>query len=90
MPFEGGAAYSHMTTPNSSIPDRMPYCCVSFPDMPCEIQGGLQDEYFAARSMHPVGVNVLFGDGHVAFYEDEVDLDTWQALATARGNEIGD
>jgi len=88
MPFEGGAAYAHRTTPNSSEPDVMTYCCVSSPDMPCVIQGGLEDEYFAARSRHPGGVNVLFGDGHVEFYENAVDLELWQALATVQGSEV--
>lgn len=88
LPFEGGAAYSHKTTPNSSIPDRMTYCCVSLPDMPCEVQGDLQDEYFAARSQHPGGVNVLFGDGHVGFYGNGVSLGMWRALATVSAGEV--
>ena len=90
MPFEGGAAYSHRTTPNTSEPDVMPYCCVSYPDMPCIVQGGLEDEYYAARSMHPGGVNVLFGDGHVEFYTDTVDATVWRWLATVRGGEVFD
>ncbi len=88
MPFEGGAAYSHRTTPNSSEPDVMTYCCVSSEEMPCVVQGDLQDEYFAARSRHPGGVNVLFGDGHVEFYEDSVDLKLWRELATVEGGEV--
>ncbi len=88
MPFEGGAAYSHRTTPNTSEPDVMPYCCVSSEDMPCIVQGGLGDEYYAARSRHPGGVNVLFGDGHAEFYENSVDLKVWRALATVKGGEI--
>ena len=88
MPFEGGAAYSHNTTPNSSVPDVMPYCCVSFPDMPCVVQGGLEDEYYAARSKHPGGVNVLLGDGHVEFYGDSVNMDIWHALATLSNGEV--
>jgi prepilin-type N-terminal cleavage/methylation domain-containing protein/prepilin-type processing-associated H-X9-DG protein len=88
MPFEGGAAYSHRTTPNTSEPDVMPYCCVSSSDMPCVVQGDLQDEYFAARSNHPGGVNVFFGDGHVEFYGDTVDLSLWRALATVAGGEL--
>ena len=90
MPFEGGAAYSHHTTPNTSEPDVMPYCCVSSEEMPCVVQGGLEDEYYAARSRHPGGVNVLLGDGHVEFYENTVDLQVWRALATVRGGEIID
>jgi prepilin-type N-terminal cleavage/methylation domain-containing protein/prepilin-type processing-associated H-X9-DG protein len=86
--FEGGSAYSHQTTPNSSIPDKMPYCCVSYPDMPCATGANfLIDEYYAARSKHPGGVNVLFGDGHVSFYTDDVDLSSWRALATVEGGE---
>jgi prepilin-type N-terminal cleavage/methylation domain-containing protein/prepilin-type processing-associated H-X9-DG protein len=88
VPFEGGAAYSHKTTPNSSIPDRMKYCCVADLDMPCELQGDLQDEYYAARSMHPGGVNLMLGDGHVEFCADSVSLSSWQALATVRGGEL--
>jgi prepilin-type processing-associated H-X9-DG protein len=82
MPYEGGGSYCHKTTPNSSVPDRMPYCCISSEDMPCEVLGDLQNEYFAARSWHPGGVNVLFGDGHVEFHVDTVDLAFWRELAT--------
>ena len=42
----------------------------------------------SARSKHPGGVNVLFGDGHVAFFSDSVDLVVWQAIATVDGGEI--
>lgn len=87
LPYEGGAAYAHRTTPNSSEPDVMPYCCVSSDDMPCVVSGTHQDEYYAARSRHPGGVNVLFGDGHVQFYGNEVDSEIWRSLATIRGGE---
>mgnify|MGYP000991813037 CR=1 FL=1 len=42
----------------------------------------------APRSLHPGGVNVLFGDGHAEFYENSVDLKVWRALATVKGGEI--
>lgn len=88
MPFEGGAAYSHKTTPNSSVPDQMYFCCVSYPEMPCVEPVGFFSEYYAARSLHPGGVNLMFGDGHVGFYSDSVDNKVWSALATLQGGEI--
>jgi prepilin-type processing-associated H-X9-DG protein len=42
----------------------------------------------AARSRHPGGVNVVMADGSVQFFSDEVDLRTWQALASIDGNEV--
>jgi prepilin-type N-terminal cleavage/methylation domain-containing protein/prepilin-type processing-associated H-X9-DG protein len=36
----------------------------------------------AFRSNHPGGANFAFGDGHVAFVTDEVDLNTYRWLST--------
>jgi prepilin-type N-terminal cleavage/methylation domain-containing protein len=38
---------------------------------------------FAARSYHTGGVVVTLCDGSVRFVSDDIDLDTWRALATA-------
>ncbi len=86
-----GSVYLHKETPNSSAFD----CMRSFhcPDpsqqvTPC-VNTCLEKEInIAARSRHPGGVNVLFVDGHVNFYVDEVDLVAWQALATIAGGEV--
>ena len=40
-----------------------------------------------ATSLHPGGVNCLFGDGHVRFAREAVDADVWRGLATRNGNE---
>ena len=87
--FEGGALYVHRNTPNSTVPDFARYSCVSHPDMPCEL--GAEEEYqdhSAARSRHPGGVNVLYGDGHVTFHGDSIDLEIWQAIATVEVGEV--
>jgi prepilin-type N-terminal cleavage/methylation domain-containing protein/prepilin-type processing-associated H-X9-DG protein len=42
----------------------------------------------AARSFHPGGVNVLYGDGHVAFVKDSIAVSVWRALGTRNGGEL--
>jgi prepilin-type processing-associated H-X9-DG protein len=43
--------------------------------------------WFAARSLHPGGVNLCLGDGSVRFVSDTVDLATWRAVGTRAGGE---
>ena len=40
-----------------------------------------------AHSNHPGGVNAAFGDAHVEFYGNNVDLNLWKALSTSNGGE---
>jgi len=40
-----------------------------------------------AHSNHPGGVNAAFGDDHVEFYSNSVDLNLWKALSTSNGGE---
>lgn len=44
--------------------------------------------YFAARSLHPGGVNTSLADGSVRFVSDTVDLTTWRSLGTVSGGEV--
>ena len=79
FPIWGGAAYNHRFTPNSSNPDSLHYQNQCDPpislDMPCATGATETSEvYTSARSKHPGGVNVVFGDGHVAFISDDVSL----------------
>ena len=41
-----------------------------------------------ARSYHPGGVNLAMADGSTRFINDQIDLDTWHALATPDGEEL--
>ncbi len=87
--YGGMGSYMHLNTPNTSVGDGMDRICVPGPRMPCD--NTIEDavlEHAAARSNHPNGVNVLFGDQHITFYSDEVDLLLWQSLATVAGGEI--
>ena len=46
--------------------------------------------YNAARSRHPGGVNAMMCDGSVHFIVDDVDLATWRAASTIKGDEVYD
>lgn len=91
----GAAAYTHLNTPNSSVGDALLIAppsqenCVPDVGLPCDPSAGttFYAEYASARSRHPGGANVVFGDGHVSFYSDVVDWQTWRALSTVAGGE---
>jgi prepilin-type N-terminal cleavage/methylation domain-containing protein/prepilin-type processing-associated H-X9-DG protein len=86
----GSHCYTHKNTPNSSAGDTTWYNpgqdveCVHDPaqGLPCTTTGGTTADrwHAAARSRHPGGVNTVFGDGHVRFILDDIDLITWQLL----------
>jgi prepilin-type N-terminal cleavage/methylation domain-containing protein/prepilin-type processing-associated H-X9-DG protein len=48
---------------------------------------GVDRGHYAARSWHPGGVNVLFGDGDVRFVRSGVDMSVWRAIGTRNGGE---
>ena len=92
----GGHGYTHLNTPNSSVGDRMYRngttdipCISGNPLLPCDTSSGMNHDtfYASARSMHPGGVQVTFGDGHVAFVGNEIDVLIWWQLATIAGKE---
>lgn len=66
--------YNHVLSPNSAIPD-----CVDGTPM------GMGA--FAARSLHPGGVNVLLLDGQVKFTSARIDLTIWRGLGSIDGGE---
>jgi prepilin-type processing-associated H-X9-DG protein len=85
------AGFETYASPNGSDPDRMqrPSDCHSeLPrNPPClPAAGPLFNN--AARSRHPGGVNVAMCDASVQFVVDDVDLATWRAASTSRGDEV--
>jgi prepilin-type processing-associated H-X9-DG protein len=79
----GYGLYDHHYTPNSTSFD----CITVLHDA----QGknlALSMGWKGARSRHPGGANVLFGDGSVHFMKNSIDGGTWGALATRAGGEV--
>jgi prepilin-type N-terminal cleavage/methylation domain-containing protein/prepilin-type processing-associated H-X9-DG protein len=85
------AGFEAYASPNGSDPDRMQRKddCKSeiVPNPPClPAAGPLFNN--AARSRHPSGVNVVMCDASVQFVVNDVDLATWRAASTTKGEEV--
>ena len=77
--------------PNSRLPDVSwgGYCQYPFgTNPPCILQAYAKNTVMAARSRHPGGVNAVFGDGHVQFVKNSINLPTWRALGSINGGEV--
>jgi prepilin-type processing-associated H-X9-DG protein len=87
------AGFETYASPNGADPDRMqrPQDCQKdvVPNPPCTLAAGPLFNN-AARSWHPGGVNVLLCDSSVHFVVDDVDLATWRAASTIKGEESYD
>jgi prepilin-type N-terminal cleavage/methylation domain-containing protein/prepilin-type processing-associated H-X9-DG protein len=93
-----GCHFSALRGPNSTIPDQIPQwavdCCspimANIPGAPIMGRSDIQwsNANFAARSRHPGGVHACMLDGSVRFVGDEVNLSTWQAMASIDGGEV--
>jgi prepilin-type processing-associated H-X9-DG protein len=53
-----------------------------------ENDGGPTYAAFTTRSYHPGGVNSLFADGSVHFFESRTNGLTWRSLGTIAGGEV--
>lgn len=71
--------YFHISGPNSTVPD----CSSGGGTFSADGGPGL----YAARSLHPGGVNVAFADGSVRFVASTIDLKVWQALGTRNAQD---
>jgi prepilin-type processing-associated H-X9-DG protein len=52
------------------------------------VRGGPTYAALTARSYHPDGVNVLFGDTSVRFVKSTISGNIWRTLGTVAGGEI--
>lgn len=81
----GAAQFMTVNTPNSGVDQDV---CVNLTDpAPC-LYNYSGSNYVSARSYHPGGVNVVFGDGSTHFLANNISLTIWQALGSMAGNEI--
>ncbi len=94
----GGALFMAKTRPNAGgsnrtddASDNIPFCNTSIPQsdpLHCTMDRQDANIWAAARSRHPVGVNVLMADGAVGFVPNSVGIDIWRAMATINGNDV--
>jgi len=70
--------YSHTQTPNRRA--------CNYNDVGVDGRGTIT--MIGASSLHPGGVNVVFGDGSVKFIKNTVNYQAWYAIATPNGNEV--
>lgn len=69
-------------------PAAASFCTYQAPNDPAPDAISMSIGFFAARSLHPGGVNVLLGDGSVRFVSQTVTLPAWRALGTCSGDEV--
>jgi prepilin-type N-terminal cleavage/methylation domain-containing protein/prepilin-type processing-associated H-X9-DG protein len=92
--YIGSHSYTHFNSPNTSAGDALSTSnydrCVETPTMPCDpadASAVFTTSHSAARSNHTGGVNAVFGDAHVSFIQDDIDVTVWRALASIDGGE---
>jgi prepilin-type processing-associated H-X9-DG protein len=95
----GAAFYMAKTRPNAQGTnnaddafDTVPFCDLTIPasnPMHCNQNRNDGNTWAAARSRHPVGVNVVMADGAVGFVSNSVGIDIWQAMATIANSDTG-
>ena len=87
--YPEGPLYHHNYTPNSLVPDgTRASTCINDLRAPCVGSYTAWNNRaitMTARSEHPGGVNVMFGDGSVRFIIDGIALNVWQAVCTPGG-----
>ncbi|MFO0956074.1 MAG: DUF1559 domain-containing protein [Isosphaeraceae bacterium] len=84
--------FTTFLAPNSNLFDQMYSAnACGYPlnnNTPCKVVPLLDPLMTGARSFHTGGVNVLMADGSVRFIKNSINLATWRALSSTRGNEV--
>jgi prepilin-type N-terminal cleavage/methylation domain-containing protein/prepilin-type processing-associated H-X9-DG protein len=83
----GAAQFMTLYTPNSGIDTMAAYSVDATdpgPSQPSSIV------YVTARSRHPGGVNVAFGDGTVHFVTDGIAITLWRSLSSMSASDLVD
>ena len=84
-----GIGYSHLRTPNSTIPDQVLSGRCHPAKSPCvDNAAHFSGWILAARSLHPGGVNAAMADGSVRFFNDSINAGLWIDLASIDGGEV--
>jgi prepilin-type processing-associated H-X9-DG protein len=95
-PRDTTSMFMTLLTPNTTVPDRMYWgggCCAG---QPCDgatpglcvaVASGGYDQYRAARSKHPGGVNGGMGDGSVRLFTNTISEELWIAVGSSQGGE---
>jgi prepilin-type N-terminal cleavage/methylation domain-containing protein/prepilin-type processing-associated H-X9-DG protein len=88
----GGQAFEAWLPPNSRTPDEQarmlpPASALNGNPMPTYIGEDSRYQSHAARSQHAGGVNAALCDGSVRFFSNDIPLEVWRVLATAKGGE---
>jgi len=77
--------YDHITSCETDIIASEPMYCMASQQ---KTQDG--QNFAAARSAHPGGVNAALADASVRFIQESINITTWRALASRAGGEVVD
>jgi prepilin-type N-terminal cleavage/methylation domain-containing protein/prepilin-type processing-associated H-X9-DG protein len=83
----GASQFMTLYTPNSGIDSMAAYGVDQNDPGPSQMGGPV---YVSARSRHPNGVNVAFGDGAVQFINDSITIGLWRTLSSMNANDVVD
>lgn len=84
--WEGNVLFSSEQTPNTTVGDVSSLYCINTPGAPCGPNSTTVRAQYQ-RSHHVGGVQTAMADGAVHFISNNIDLQVYRALGTARGNE---